>query len=115
MQKLKEELDKLNKTIKDMEDKQVRARTEIAKDEERYANEKVLLMNSIAMEKDDNNKPMFSNETKRVAQFQCLMKVGHPLQTLNAQLKDDTTKGAYAYNELNFLKRKFNILIEVKE
>jgi len=108
------ELDELNKQIKNMEDHQVLARTNLAIGEERHANEKVLLMNKIAMEKDDKGKPMFSNETKRQAQYNRLMIVGHPLHTLNAQLKDDRTELEYSFNELGFLKRKFQILLLIR-
>lgn len=114
MNKLKEELEKLNTTIKQMQDRLVEAKIAIALGEERYANEKLVLVNQIAMEKTDDGKSVYSNETKRQAKFRKLMNTGHPLQTLDAQLKDDRTKVEYAINEISFLKRKFKILIEIR-
>ena len=111
---LKEELFELNKTIHELEDQQVLARTNIALGEECYANEKLVLINNISLEKDDAGKLLYSNETKRQVAFTELMATGHPLQTLKAQLKEDHMKVEYCYNELGFLKRKFQILLLIK-
>jgi len=111
---LKEQLDELNTELHKMEDVQVLARVTLALRDKRFADEKIVLMNNIAMEKDDVGKPMYSNDTKRQAAFREAMVTGHPLRTLEAQLNDDRTKIEYSYNELGYLKRKFQILLQIR-
>ena len=113
MNKTITELDSLNNEIKKLEDQQVLARTQLAKGDEVYANEKLELINQIALEK-EGDKPKFSNDVKRNARFNELMTVGHPLNTLKAQLDDDRTKLEMSYNELGFLKRKFQIILLIR-
>ncbi|MFA5132983.1 MAG: hypothetical protein WC444_06680 [Candidatus Paceibacterota bacterium] len=113
IEKLRQELTDLNASIKNLEDRQVLSRNLLAKGDESYANEKLELINQIALEK-DGDKPKFSNEVKRNARFQELMATGHPLHTLKAQLEDDKTKLEYSYNELSFLKRKFQVLLLIR-
>jgi len=105
-------LHELNQTIKDMQDKYVRAKIEIEKGNEQHTNEKIILKNNISMETDlTTKKKKFTNDLQRETEYLRLMQTGHHLQTLDAQLKSDKTKNEFMKNEIRFLERKFEILI----
>ena len=107
---LKEELDEINKQNKEIQDLIAHARKQILNGEYKYEVEKIVVMNNIARETDEETgKKVYSNESRRKEQFITLMETGHPLATLKHQLEEDREKLELKESERDFLRRRIQI------
>lgn len=111
--KLFNKLVELNKQVLSMSNEILSKKREIDEGWLRHNNELVLLNGRIASEKDKDNKIIYSNEDKRKARLLEILSTGHPLATLRKQLEDDEFSVKFKLNELEFLKREFEICLKV--